>query len=109
MSPTHENAAGRVRLVGPAGWKGPLRGSIRWRADLLVRTIEERARAKQNLEVAQHVKPAASPFAVGDQVVHATLGTGVVKAVKGAGEGAKLTVQFDAGERVLKAAFLKKQ
>jgi DNA helicase-2/ATP-dependent DNA helicase PcrA len=48
-----------------------------------------------------------APFARGDHVLHPSLGEGVVLACEGAGENAKVTVRFDAGEKRVLARFLR--
>jgi ankyrin repeat protein len=51
--------------------------------------------------------PREGPLVVGDRVLHATFGRGVVKAVAGAGENGKVTVAFERlGTKVMLASFV---
>jgi hypothetical protein len=58
------------------------------------------------VEVAPASKPPAAPT-VGARVAHPKFGEGQVLAVTGTGEQVKLTIRFDAGEKVLLARFVK--
>jgi hypothetical protein len=59
-----------------------LRPSLTMRARAIQGAIEATRAARRKADAARSVKPAeAAPFAVGDQVVHAKLGAGTVRAV----------------------------
>jgi hypothetical protein len=98
VDPAAKDAAGHTpRALAKMLWSA--RPSI---SHTIVALIDARTRPA----VATPPAPAAPSFGAGAKVSHPTFGAGVITKIDGSGDGAKVTVTFAAGTKVLQRRFL---